>query len=556
MGKTRAYKHRLDKYYHLARQTGYRSRAAFKLIQLNQQYDFLSNATVCIDLCAAPGGWSQVASKYMPVGALIIAIDLAPIKDIPRVITMQADITAPKTHAKVRKHMQGNRADIVLNDGAPNVGAAWVTDSSNQLDLCLASLKVSTLFLKKGGTFVTKVFRSEHYNSLLWVMNQLFDKVYPTKPKASRDSSAELFVVCIGFKAPDIVDPRLLDSTYVFTDLDELTTHHSSATQIEEKLTSIDYSQCNVADFLKAPKPEEILSRINKIIFDEQPLSQAALLHPSTSPEIKALCTDIKVVGYADKKVLLKWRRKMRNSLVITTDAPAIEEAEKSDHDSDEEIESALKELKTKKRKLERAERKKRAKLRDQLLKRLHKDLNASNVDIADPRTRYGKMETPDVQDESAPKTYEQIIEENLNKAYEDSIGLKKYENDEDDSLVGPPVKFARHVEIDDDLVDEKVHNKTTDIWYNQGIFEDESLDDYEEEISESPEIPENDDSDVNEDQNLPEIDHNDVPKEPQTDLKGQSIKSFDASTYALAKKINKSKKDKKELIDDIFNRY
>ena len=223
MGKTRAYKHRLDKYYHLAHAVGYRSRAAFKLVQLNQQYDFLTNATYCLDLCAAPGGWSQVAAKYMPAGSTVIAIDLAPIKPIPHVITLQSDITAPKTQAKVRKIMQGNRCDVVLNDGAPNVGAAWITDSTNQLDLCLASLKFATLFLKKGGAFVTKVFRSEHYNSLLWVLNQFFEQVIPTKPKASRDTSAELFIVCLQYKAPTMVDPRMLDPQYVFSDLDELT---------------------------------------------------------------------------------------------------------------------------------------------------------------------------------------------------------------------------------------------------------------------------------------------------------------------------------------------
>jgi len=187
MGKTRAYKHRLDKYYYLARSAGYRSRAAFKLIQLNQQYDFLSQSNVCLDLCAAPGGWSQVAVKHMPVGSKIIAIDLAPIKAIRGVQTLQADIVAPKTHARVRQMLEDNRADVILNDGAPNVGAAWATDSANQLNLCLASVSFATKFLKRGGWFVTKVFRSEHYNSLLYVLKQFWDQVIPTKPIPIRD---------------------------------------------------------------------------------------------------------------------------------------------------------------------------------------------------------------------------------------------------------------------------------------------------------------------------------------------------------------------------------
>lgn len=151
-----------------------------------------------------------------------------PIKPIRGVITHQEDITVPRARQLLKKDLGGAMADIVLHDGAPNVGADWAKDAYSQSELVIYSLGLAVDILRRGGTFVTKVFRSSDYHAILWVLNKLFRRVDATKPHSSRNVSAEIFVVCRGYIKPDKIDPRLLDPKHVFKMVEEAGDGHSA----------------------------------------------------------------------------------------------------------------------------------------------------------------------------------------------------------------------------------------------------------------------------------------------------------------------------------------
>merc|ERR1712070_950909 len=156
MGKNVKSKQRIDKYTTDSKAHGFRSRAAYKLIQLNKKYKFLESATCVINLCAAPGGWMQVAQKYMPVSSMKVGVDLVPIKAIYGCKSIVSDITTEKCRALLKAEIKHFKADVVMNDGAPNIGGSWTKDAYQQNELVIYSAKLATEFLKEGGFFVSK----------------------------------------------------------------------------------------------------------------------------------------------------------------------------------------------------------------------------------------------------------------------------------------------------------------------------------------------------------------------------------------------------------------
>lgn len=269
----------------------------------------------------------------MPPGSLIIGVDLAPIKAIPRCITFQSDITTEKCRATIRQHLKTWKADTVLHDGAPNVGAAWVQDAFSQAELVLESLRLATDFLAPGGTFITKIFRSKDYNSLLWVFNQLFGKVEATKPPSSRNVSAEIFVVCRDFKAPKRIDPRFLDPKTVFAELADPTPNNEAKVfnpEVKKRKREgyaegehLQFKEVPVSEFIQTTDPIAMLGSNNKLSFDHNPNGDIALAAldkmPETTTEIRACCADLKVLGRKDFKLLLRWRLKVRDIFGFAT---------------------------------------------------------------------------------------------------------------------------------------------------------------------------------------------------------------------------------------------
>lgn len=192
-----------DPYVEEAKRQGYRSRAAFKLIEIDDKHGLLKPGSVVIDLGAAPGGWSQVAAdrvKATDGKGTVVAVDLTDIEPVPGVTFMQVDITDAEAPGMIRDALNGGRADLVLSDMAASSTGHRQTDHLRVIALAEAALDIAEDMLKPGGAYLAKMLQGGASGDLLTRLRQGFAKVAHIKPKASRQDSAEVYVLATGFR--------------------------------------------------------------------------------------------------------------------------------------------------------------------------------------------------------------------------------------------------------------------------------------------------------------------------------------------------------------------
>ncbi len=191
---------RKDYYYKKAKREKYRSRASYKLKQINAKYKLIRRGDKVLDLGAAPGGWTQVAREIVNSNGLVVAIDLQKIKKFEHenVITLQGDFTKKETIEKIKGIAQS--FDVIISDASPSISGVWDIDHFRSIELCRRVLEIAKEVLKPGGNLLVKVFQGSEINNFVNEVRKNFKYVKITKPKASRKKSAEIYVVAKGFK--------------------------------------------------------------------------------------------------------------------------------------------------------------------------------------------------------------------------------------------------------------------------------------------------------------------------------------------------------------------
>jgi len=191
-------RHVRDPYVKQAQRSGYRSRAAFKLIEIDQRDRLLRPGMVVVDLGSAPGGWSQVAGERVRPGGRVIAVDVLPMQPVPGVAGLQGDVRQAEVQAAVAGLLDGAAVDLVLSDMAPNLtGIASVDEAKSQALVALA-LEFAERMLKPGGCLLVKVFHGCGLDAVIGEMRGAFAEVSIRKPGASRTQSSEVYVLCRG----------------------------------------------------------------------------------------------------------------------------------------------------------------------------------------------------------------------------------------------------------------------------------------------------------------------------------------------------------------------
>lgn len=188
-----------DPYVKRAQQAGYRSRACFKLLELNEKHRLFKSGMTVVDLGAAPGGWSQVAAQLVGATGRVIATDILPMEPLAGVEFIEGDFTEQPAFDAILSSLVAGRASLVISDMAPNISGVMATDQARSTYLVELALDLARQILQPGATFVAKAFQGEGFESLIADCSKQFSTVQTRKPKASRPRSREVYLVASGF---------------------------------------------------------------------------------------------------------------------------------------------------------------------------------------------------------------------------------------------------------------------------------------------------------------------------------------------------------------------
>ena len=199
-GNAWMHEHVTDPFVKEAKRRGYRSRAAFKLLEIGTKDKLFRPGIRAVDLGAAPGSWSQVLAEKLGPGATLVAIDLLPMDPVRGFTVLQADFASDEGRAAVEQALGGRRVDLVVSDMAPNLSGIDSVDQARSIHLAELALEFACRWLQPGGDFAVKAFQGEGFDAFVRELQGRFGKVYVRKPEASRDRSREVFVVGKGLR--------------------------------------------------------------------------------------------------------------------------------------------------------------------------------------------------------------------------------------------------------------------------------------------------------------------------------------------------------------------
>ncbi len=192
--------HREDHYVQQAQREGYRSRACYKLLELQEKDRLIKPGMTIVDLGSAPGGWSQVAVELVGHHGRVVASDILPMDSLAGVEFIEGDFTEDAVFEQILATLQGVPVDMVISDMAPNMSGVTAVDQPKSMYLVELALDMARRVLAPGGIFVAKVFQGEGFDELFRDTRSTFDRVLTRKPKASRPRSREVYLVASGFK--------------------------------------------------------------------------------------------------------------------------------------------------------------------------------------------------------------------------------------------------------------------------------------------------------------------------------------------------------------------